>query len=227
MPPPIRQLVNYCEAHPIDQHPFLTWGASAPEPLTKVYDILANAYGLAVNFPPWLAGVISQLDDRRIQSLLAKQLNGELGDGDPARMHLVLYQRALSLLAPFRPALPAEEATAPGEKFLQSAELYFCSSNPYEALGAVMAGEVYGSQFFAWLGTALTRQNQVDVSSLDWYGAHETLEAEHAGDSSVIGELVADLPARREAVWRGALGIDWVIKSFLDDLHRRYVVELP
>lgn len=227
MPPPIRQLVSYCEAHPIDQHPFLNGGANAPEPLTKVYDILANAYGLAVNFPPWLAGVIAHSEDRRIQCLLAKQLNSELGDGDPGRMHLVLYQRALSLLAPFRPPLPADEATSPGEKFVQSAELYYCSSNPYEALGAVMAGEVYGSQFFAWLGSALTQQNQVDVSSLDWYGAHETLESEHAEDSSVIGELVPDLPAHREAVWRGALGIDWVVKSFLDDLHRRYLVELP
>lgn len=227
MPPPVRQLVTYCEAHPLDQHPFLKWRAGAPDPLTKVYDILSNAYGLALHFPTWLAGVVAQLDDRRIQSLLAKQLNDELGDGDPSRMHILLYERALATLAPFRPALPPQEATAPGAKFLQNAELYLRASDPYEALGAVIAGEVYGSQFVAWLGGELARQSLVGPSALPWFAAHETVESEHAEDSSAIGELVADLPARREAVWRGALGMDWVLKSFLDDLHRRYVVELP
>jgi heme oxygenase-like protein len=227
MTPPIRELVDYCETHSINLHPFLSWQAQAADPLTKVYDILANAYGLATRFPPWLAGVIAQLDDQRIQCLLAKQLNGELGDGDPSRTHLVLYQRAIGLLEPFQPALPVDEATTPGQRFVQNAERYFCSTDPYEALGAVMAGEVYGSQFFAWLGEALARQSRVDTYSLDWFGAHETLEIEHAGDSAVIGEFLDDEPARRESIWRGALGIDWAIKSFLDDLHRRYAAARP
>ncbi|HEU4404393.1 MAG TPA: iron-containing redox enzyme family protein [Polyangiaceae bacterium] len=227
MPPSIRQVVSYCEAHPLDQHPFLSWRSGAPEPLTKAFDILLNAYGLAANFPTWLAGVIAHLDDRRIQSLLARQLNGELGDGDPSRMHILLYQRAITLLAPFRPVLPPEEATAPAARLLHGAERYLCSHDPYEALGALVAGEVFGSQFFAWFGAELARQSHIEPSSLDWFGAHETVEVEHARDAALISQLVADLPERREAVWRGALGMDWVLTTFLSDLHQRYVVELP
>src|SRR6185369_4575478 len=67
----------------VSQHPFFVELAKAPVDLGAVYLLMANLQvGISPHFVPWLARTIARVEDRRIGSLLAKQLDDELGRGD-------------------------------------------------------------------------------------------------------------------------------------------------
>lgn len=222
MNPSMQELILYCEKNGLDQHPFLQELRSRPADLTVVHDIMANAWGFASNFTSWLAAVISRLDDPRLMSVLAKQLNDELGNGDASQIHTVLYQQMLDALRPWKAASDTSDDGSPGKMLQREADRLFRAADPYEALGAVMAGEIFAAQFDEWLGGEFARQQELDLSGCTWYNVHDELEREHADDSTELAGLVPDSDAHRAAVWRGAKGIDAALRSFLDAMSHKY-----
>ena len=89
----------------VSQHPFFVELAKRPVDLGSVYLLMANLQvGISPHFVPWLARTIERVEDRRIGSLLAKQLNDELGRGDFAQIHTRLLDTFVAALAPWRPA---------------------------------------------------------------------------------------------------------------------------
>lgn len=212
----MKELIHYCESKSLEQHPYLQQLKTQPADLAKVHHIIANAHPFAANFCTMLAGLISRLEDPRIQSLLAKQLNDELGNGDYTKLHIRLYERMLESLAKF--GAGNSKPLSPGQRLKAEAARCFASENPYEALGAAMAGEIFAAQFDSWLGGELSRQTQLDLKSCDWYVAHEELEKEHAADSSTIAELIPPGEKEQAAVWRGAHAFDRVLSQFLDEV---------
>ncbi len=209
----MKQLVERYNQHGLDKHPYLVALDAQPADLSKVYEIVASARGFAGRFCTWLAGVISRLEDTRLQSVLARQLNDELGNGDPTKVHIGLYDQMLASLAPFKKSAGSDEA---GRYFRDEADRCFRAADPYEALGSMIAGEIFAAQFDAWFARQLSRQRELDLAKCTWYSAHETVEVEHANDSTRLASFVPVDDAHQSAVLRGAHNLDAVISGFLD-----------
>src|SRR5262249_17988265 len=60
----------------------------------------------------------------------------------------------------------------------------------FEAVGAVLAGEIFGKQVDQLLGDEFRRQTLIDPESLAWLSLHETLEVAHADASQALAALV-------------------------------------
>jgi hypothetical protein len=181
--------------------------------------LLANfQISISKEFARWLAIIVARVNDDRIRCILAAQLNDELGNGEWARAHVNLFSDMMGLLEPFRPRGDATvELLAPGRTLEPRLSSIYGSHDEYEAVGAVMAGEIFGKQMDQYLAREFRRQALVEPESLVWLQLHETLEATHADSSGVLAQLVP--PEAAEAARRGAVGVYLAGWAFLDELY--------
>jgi len=209
---------HYEEVEPITHHPMLCRLAREPVSMAHLWTVLANfQISVSKNFARHLARVIARVEDDRVRSILAHQLDDELGNGNPERAHVRLFRRMMEQLEPFRPATLDDATWEPGRNFDASLRDCYEAEDVREAVGAVMVGEVFGKQIDLFLGEQLRRQSVVDADSLEWLVLHERLEVEHANDSNELAGLIErdDL----SAIWRGAQRAGVAGRAFLDDLY--------
>lgn len=89
----------------LSEHPFLRRSLREESDAGAIWLLIANAYeGTSKHFTRWLAHVTAAVEDNRVRSLLARQLNQEMGDGDYTQAHSVLMQSFLAGIEPWRPA---------------------------------------------------------------------------------------------------------------------------
>lgn len=222
---PLEELLARSERESLASHPFLQRLRSEPVDLGKIYLLMLNARELSSSFVTWLASLIVRVEDTRIRSFLGKQLNDELGNGDPSQVHILLYDALLERLSSWKPAQGVESFLAPGRELKLQAEKHYLSADPYEGLGALIVGEVHAEQFNVWFGGELARHKQADPASFDWYVAHEEAEAAHAKDSLALVNLLPE--AHLEAVRRGGEGVHAVLMSFLGAMYRSCFSDAP
>lgn len=99
------EIVDHYERIDVAGHPFFAWLQQRPVDLPSLWILVANLHaGISRDFVIWLAQTIARLEDRRIASLLAKQLNDELGNARFDQIHSHLLRRFLDGLDPWRPA---------------------------------------------------------------------------------------------------------------------------
>src|SRR4051812_18621609 len=186
------QIVDEYEMLEVSDHPLFVELRANPLDLGALWLLMANlAAGISRDFVIWLAHTIVRVEDRRIASLLAKQLNDELGGGQFDQIHGLLLQQFVQGLEPWRPAGLGEEALAPGRALARRGSLLFQTGEVYSALGALMVGEIFAKQMDQCVGNEIRRQNTLSAHVLTWLTIHETLEVDHADDSR---ELAALLP---------------------------------
>ena len=216
----VEQVVDEYEELEVAAHPFFVELRAKPLDLSAHWLLMANlAAGISRDFVIWLAQTIARVDDRRIASLLAKQLNDELGNGHFDQIHSTLLQNFIVGLEPWRPAALGEEALAPGRTLARRGSLLFQTGELYPALGALMVGEIFAKKMDHCVGIEIRRQNTLSAQVLTWLTIHETLEVDHADDSR---ELAALIPATEAAVVeiRAGASAQWqVLWDFLDDVH--------
>jgi DMATS type aromatic prenyltransferase len=209
---PATGIVDHFEAHSLADHPFFARMRREPVRLDVLARVLANfRVGITREFPRRLAWLTARVGDECIRSVLAKQLNDELGDGDFTRAHRGLFERMFEVLAPWAPP-ETEEVLAPG--FALGEEL------EYEGVGASLVVEVYGKQVDTVIADQFRRQTQIPPSALEWLHLHENLEVEHADESMDIARLIPS-GAGSEAAWRGAKAVATASRAFFDALYRQ------
>src|SRR3569623_1262243 len=226
-PPPRRpalatDLVHWLE--PVERctdHPLFRRLAREQAAVAPLWTILANNWvAVGDRFPRWLAGLVARVEDDRVRSVLAKQLDDELGHGDPTRAHRVLFQRMLADLEPYAPAGDRQALLAPGRRFAEGLAHNYLAKPELEAIGGTLVAEVYGKQVDQAIGNLLRRQHELDPASLTWLVLHETLEEDHADESL---ELAAMMPADRAtqaAVCRGAEALAQLGMRYFDDIYK-------
>jgi pyrroloquinoline quinone (PQQ) biosynthesis protein C len=220
-PPTARALVARYEEHePITRHPFLRRMRREPPSVALLWKLLENfRISISKNFARHLASVTARVDSDRIRSILARQLNDELGDGHfEERGHVRLFARMMDQLARWRPSVVGEAMMTPGHNFGRRLGDVYSAPDPYSAVGAVMVGEVFGKQIDQFLGDEFRRQSDIDAASLEWLVLHEKLEVEHAADSFELADCVP--PEALRALWEGAHAAALAGWGFLDDLYR-------
>ncbi|WP_257457375.1 tryptophan dimethylallyltransferase family protein [Archangium lipolyticum] len=216
---PATEIVDHFEAHSVADHPFFARMHREPVRLEVLARLLANfRVGITREFPRRLAWLTARAPDERIRSVLAKQLNDELGNGDFTRAHRGLFERMFEVLAPWAPP-ETEEVLAPGHALGAELERCYVSAEPYEGVGASLVVEVYGKQVDTFVADQFRRQKEIPPSALEWLHLHETLEVEHASESMDIARLIPTGPAS-EAAWRGARAVATASRAFFDALYR-------
>jgi DMATS type aromatic prenyltransferase len=214
-------VVRKYEESPITLHPFWQRMAREPidlRPLTLL--VLNIRESITRDFARRLARIVAVVDEDSIRSILCKQLNDELGNGDSARTHKILFETFADGLAPFAPPKWDDAFLQPGRelKLLQD-ELYLTRS-AYEGVGATLVMEVLGKQADQFMGTQFRRTREaLPEPILEWLTLHEALEVDHVDESF---ELARRIPAGSKArlAARGAREIFAACWSFLDGMYR-------
>jgi hypothetical protein len=215
--PPDR-IVDEYERFEVSNHPFFVALRERPVDLATMWLLMANLQtGISSHFVRWLAGVIEGVDDPRIASLLAKQLNDELGNGDFRQIHSVLLERFVNALARWRPQNARGESLAAGRQLLDAMTRVF-AADPYEGVGALMVSEIFAKKMDKCVGDEMRRQSQLSDTELTWLVIHEVLEVDHADDSRELAALVPLQGPQLAAAWRGARAEWSALWGFLDQM---------
>lgn len=214
---PANEIVARYQACSVSDHPLFVELASQPFDLSAMWLLMANLrVGISKDFVVWLARTIERVDDRRIGSLVAKQLDDELGHGDYSRIHSLLMDKFVAALAPSRARGPEPWLLAAGRALSEEARLPFYAEHPYESVGALIAGEIFANKMDRCVGDQIRRQAELSADALTWLTIHETLEADHAEDAGAIADLVPREGEALAATWRGATTLWDALYRFLD-----------
>jgi pyrroloquinoline quinone (PQQ) biosynthesis protein C len=217
---PMEALMLRYEAVSVADHPFFQRLRTEPFNAGVLWLLLVNIHEGARDFVMWLADLTARIGDNRIRSVLAKQLNDELGDGDFTRIHAVLFDQLLAGIECWRPPQFVDEMIQPGRNLGLGLTAQFLSPDPYQGVGAAMVTEIYAKKFDLCVGSEMRRQNDIKPEALTWLNVHEQLELEHAADSHNLALLIPDQGSAPKAVQHGAEATWHIFWVFLDDLHR-------
>lgn len=217
--PPATAIVDEYEAVDVAAHPLFVRLAANPVDLEALWILVANMNaGISPNFVRWLALAIARIPDQRVASLLAKQLDDELGNGDPERIHRTLLERFVAGLEPWSPRSPAHRQLEAGRRLAARSSEVFDTGAPYEAIGGLMVAEIFAKNMDSCLGNEVRRQSLVPREALEWLDIHEVLEIDHAEDSYALAALVPDHGPALAAAWQGARKLWAAMWGFLDDV---------
>jgi pyrroloquinoline quinone (PQQ) biosynthesis protein C len=216
---PARGIVEKYEAYNVATHPFFVDLSKRPVDLAAIWILVANLRaGISADFVRWIATTIARIDDRRIACLIAKQLDDELGKGDISQIHSVLLDQFVAGLDRWKPPRVTADTLAAGRRLAQRATALFHAPDPYEGVGALMAGEIFAKKMDHCLGDQIRRQDAIPSKALTWLILHETLEVDHADDSLELAVLIPEKGPSLAATWRGATAQWDVLWEFLDDV---------
>lgn len=219
---PANEIVRLYEQESLAEHPLFQRLRQEPVNLTAIWIFTMNMNvqgGVSKNFVRWLASLAARIDDNRMRSIVAKQLNEELGEGNFSRIHSVMLQQLVDGLEPWRLENYTEELLAPGREFGQRGEKLFFIQDPYEGVGAFIASEVSALQIDQCLGNEVRRQNAIAPEKLTWITMHEELEVDHVSEVLELAHLIPKSDRKLEAVWRGAQEMRGAIVAFLDGIY--------
>ncbi|WP_394846181.1 iron-containing redox enzyme family protein [Pendulispora brunnea] len=210
-------VIRHCEGAPITTHPLLQRIQREPHDLRKLALLMLNVRrAITRDFARRLARIVATVEEDGIRSILVKQLNDELGDGDPTRLHKDLFERFIIGLMPWLPSPITDEVLAPGAAFARVQDELYCERSPYEGLGAALIMEVYGKQFDLFVGEQFRRASDpLPPDVLEWLTLHEALELEHVDEATVLARFI---PAGRKSrlAARGARELADAAWAFLD-----------
>jgi pyrroloquinoline quinone (PQQ) biosynthesis protein C len=219
-PTPV-EIVRSSERDPLTWHPFFQRMQREPVQLPHMWRLFTNIRsGLSAHFPRRLAAVVARVTDERIRSLLARQLDEELGEGDYTKAHLVLFDELLAGLLPYRPDAVDELDLEAGRALAERLEVPYADGNGHVGVGAAMVIEIFGKQVDRFVAAQFRRQDQVPPALLTWLHLHESLELEHAEESMTLARLVPDDGAAQAAVARGARAVADAGWEFFDHMYR-------
>ncbi|WP_437910993.1 iron-containing redox enzyme family protein [Sorangium sp. So ce327] len=173
-------------------------------------------------FPRRLAAVVARISDDRARSVLAKQLDDELGHGDyDNKAHRVLFERMVAALEAHRP--PEQDGVdmfAPGRQLLEELDAVYADPDPHVGIGASILIEVYGRQVDARVGDLLRRQELIAADAMPWFTLHEELEIEHVDEARELARLVPAGASEAERAWRGAEAVARASWRFFDAMYQ-------
>jgi hypothetical protein len=148
-----------------------------------------------------------------------KQLNDELGDGNPARAHTHLFDNLIDGLEVLKPATLPADHLGPGKKWGAVMDEMYDRGNALECIGMSIVVEIVGKQADCFAADEFRRQPLVPDSVLEWLHLHEELEEEHADESLELARLVQRDEAAYAAVARGAHACTAACWGFAKDMY--------
>ncbi|MGH9869510.1 MAG: iron-containing redox enzyme family protein [Candidatus Polarisedimenticolia bacterium] len=167
-------------------------------------------------FPTFLSRLISVAPRVEVRTAISSILHQELGEGDPARAHEVIYVRTMTPLG-FSQAEVSGAAPLPSTARLVAAYAE-ASSEALTGLGFLYGTEVADLAMVSGIGTAVRRVT--GATKLAWVDIHVKQEPEHvARANDTLGLDLNENDESRllqgaELMWR-----HWI--AFFDELEQR------
>ncbi|HWL85529.1 MAG TPA: iron-containing redox enzyme family protein [Polyangiaceae bacterium] len=218
--PAAEEIVRRYEKDSLADHPYFQRLRREPVDTERLWRLIVNGReGVVLDFPRRLASIIARTKDERIRSMLAKQLNDELGNGDYSRAHRLLFERMLAAVDPWRPAATDERTLAPGSALSARLEAVYSDPEPYVGVGGAMVIEISSKQIDISLGDEIRRHGGLAPKAIEWLSIHEELELVHAEESMTMAHLIPESGAALAATWRGAEAVGDGLWDFFDALH--------
>jgi DMATS type aromatic prenyltransferase len=215
----VEKVWKYYEDNTIADHPFLQRLKREPVNPQHLWLLFTNFHAAVNNFTRRLALVISRINDERICSILAKQLNEELGDGDIDRIHKKMYDRLMININHWRIPAFNESMLIPGNRFSDSLEDIYSNYHPYEAVGSAILMEIQAKQFDICVGEEF-RKTDIDLASIEWLVLHEELEIDHADETQIVARLADDYSEGIIPAIQGAMKARVASWKLLDGMYR-------
>jgi len=214
-------VVQEQESNSFIHHPLMQRMAREPFNLHAMTLVLLNVReAVARNFTRRLASVIARVEEEAIRSILAKQLNDELGNGNPDRTHRILFDVMLEGLEPWAPAVLTDELLEPGRTLSAVQEELYIQRSAYEGVGATIAMEIGGKQFDIFAANQFRRKREaLPPTVLEWLTLHEELEVDHVNESFDLARLVPRGSKARQTA-RGAREVREAGWTFFDHLYQ-------
>lgn len=201
-------------------HPYFQRLRAEPVSLSRLWLLMAGFHiGVVRGFPKRLATLTATVSDYRVRSILAHQLNDEMGHGDPTQAHTLVYAEMMQHLEPHRPAGFTEAMLEPARRLDAAMEELYCSSDPFVGIGASLVAEINGKKIDGFLGEEFRRQSELSKEQLRWVYMHEALEVDHAEESLTMSSFIPRDPAALQSAWRGADGLAFAAWRFFSELY--------
>jgi DMATS type aromatic prenyltransferase len=218
---PATEIVAWAEQLDFRNHPFFRRLEQTSDVVDPLYRLALNMrLGIAHRFTSWLAALISRVPDVAVRSILAHQLDDELGRGRPEDAHVHMFERMFAAVEAKATPLPdAIDALAPARRFAVAVEPYFVSEDPWAGVGLAALAEIAAAQTDEVIARVFRRQHAVAHGELGWAFVHDELERAHAQDSDSIVRRIPDEPELHAAMWRGARAGAHALWLLLDDLY--------
>jgi DMATS type aromatic prenyltransferase len=221
---PIDVVERYENHRPITTHPFLQRIARRPVSLPALTLLVYNfREAITRDFARRLAQIVARVEEDSLRSVLAKQLDDELGNGDFKKAHSILFERFVEALSGHLPDGFSESMLAPGKELGSFLERVYTTGDPYEGLGAALIMEVFGRQVDSFLGDQFRRAaalpGALPATALEWLNLHETLEVAHVDESVELARAIPPGP-KASASAQGASGLGSAGWAFFDALDR-------
>lgn len=160
----------------------------------------AEYYHFVRRFPKILMGLLANVPDEAMAGEITKILLSELGDGDPAQRHELLYRRFLRS-AGLDPAKLIATAPLPTtEAWLSGLERLYSHRTVPIALGASFGTEHMANTMWDHLNPGIERLKR-DRPAIDdeYFTFHKLIEDQHEDwMEKAIAALVVDEPGRRQ-----------------------------
>jgi DMATS type aromatic prenyltransferase len=210
----------YDESSIVD-HPFLQRFQREPMNMTNLWLLFANGRkSVVAPFVRRLASTIDRSKNEEIRSILTKQLNEELGNGDPSQVHLVLFDKLFLALNSYKPAFVSEQMLEPGHELGRRLDALFFDPNPDVGVGAAIVMEIRGKQIDQFMENEFVTRTTMDRSSLEWLHLHAEIEIEHADESLDLARLIISSQGDEVAAQNGAKMTADAMWSFCDGMYR-------
>lgn len=198
----------------LESHPFFAAIRTAPLGVDEVARFVGQWWHPLHYFPTFLARCVSVLPDIESKSAVTRILAQEVGGGDAARAHEVIYIESMA-----RAGIPRDvvAASPPLPETVALVDGYErASTRPHSALGYIFATEVTDLLMVSSIGTAVARATGVHDN--EWVRIHVEQEPEHVEMSELTlargftpeeASLVRDSAEELSRLWAG----------FFDRLH--------
>ncbi|HEY9851930.1 MAG TPA: tryptophan dimethylallyltransferase family protein [Leptolyngbyaceae cyanobacterium] len=217
----VESVIRCAAAYDLSEHPYICRLLREENNSAGIWQLVRNTYeGTSKYFVRWLAMVTARVEDDRIRTLLARQLNEELGNGDIDQAHSFLMISFLEALDTLRPPDFDESRLDSGRLLGVKLAKHYMSEDGLEGLGALMEGEICASQMISAVGQLLkTQPYQLDRNKMRWLTQHNEVEGDHAEESIILARLVPDTPSNIESIYRGVMGVHTALWRSLDELY--------
>ena len=205
-------------AHPAIHNDFLT-RFSRGEVTDKEFDDFAREFfHFSRTFPAILAVLLVNTADEEEAFELTKVLTSELGDGDPAKRHELLFRKFLRSMDVDPARIISEQVKPSTNEFLNGLWRLYGGRDHTKALGASFGLENMAIPMWDQLlpGLRLAKEKRLPRMDIEYFDFHRELESTHEDAMEEVSSIVGRDPASEKSFESG-------IRESLDLLHGFWV----
>ncbi|HZW85395.1 MAG TPA: iron-containing redox enzyme family protein [Nitrososphaerales archaeon] len=205
-------------SHPAIHNDFLTRFSKGEVSDEEFEDFSREFFHFSRTFPAILANLLVNTADEDEAFELTKVLTSELGDGDPAKRHELLYRKFLRSIKIDPHAVISEPTKKSTDAYLNGLWELYGGKDHAKALGASFGLENMAIPMWDQLlpGLRAVKERKLRGMDIEYFTFHRELESTHEDAMEEVSNIVGKDPASEKSFESG-------IRESLELLHGFWV----